>query len=122
MASGFSLAFPDSVYLRCTPNANGSATMNDIVQALPSTKDGKIYIYLGTAYSATNMELEINHPVYWHDGTGIRAWTGAEPSSGLPSVTSSDNGKMLVVVNGAWTAATVPNVTITQSGSTLSIV
>lgn len=216
MASGFSLAFPDSVYLRCTPNANGSATMNDIVQALPSTKDGKIYIYLGTAYSATNMELEIFHPVYWHDGTGIRAWTGAEgggstvsvtqslssgtqvasisvdgtatalyaptpptastttPSmdgtasygsgtsyarsnhvhptdtsrqatlvsgtniktinstsllgsgniaiAGLPSVTSSDNGKMLVVVNGAWTAATVPNVTITQSGSTLSIV
>ena len=82
MASGFSLAFPDSVYLRCTPNADGSATMNDIVQALPSTKDGKIYIYLGTAYSATAMELEINHPVYWHDGTGIRAWTGAEPSGG----------------------------------------
>lgn len=122
MASGFSLAFPDSVYLKCTPNADGSATMNSIVQALPTSKDGKIYIYLGTAYSATNMELEIFHPVYWHDGTGIRAWTGAEPSSGLPSVTSSDNGKMLVVVNGAWTAATVPNVTITQSGSTLSIV
>lgn len=227
MASGFSLTFPDSVYLKCTPNADGSATMNSIVQALPSSKDGKIYIHLGTAYSATSMELQTEHPVYWHDGTGIRIWTGAEPSggssvepssttpsmdgtaavgtattyaradhvhptdtsranasaiegalisssavsmwnlggetvlsaiegayslangkqaklvsgtniktinstsllgsgdiaiAGLPSVTSSDNGKMLVVVNGAWTAATVPNVTITQSGSTLSIV
>ena len=186
MASGFSLTFPDSVYLKCTPNADGSATMDSIVQALPSSKDGKIYIHLGTAYSATNMELQTEHPVYWHDGTGIRIWTGAEPSSGssvepssttpsmdgtaavgtattyaradhvhptdtsrqatlvsgtniktinstsllgsgniaiagLPSVTSSDNGKMLVVVNGAWTAATVPNVTITQSGSNLSI-
>ena len=82
MASGFSLTFPDSVYLKCAPNANGSATMESIVQALPSSKDGKIYIYLGTAYSATAMELEISHPVYWHDGTGIRAWTGAEPASG----------------------------------------
>jgi len=82
MASGFSLTFPDSVYLKCTPNADGSATMNSIVQALPTTKDGKIYIHLGTAYSATNMELQTEHPVYWHDGTGIRIWTGAEPSSG----------------------------------------
>lgn len=78
MASGFSLTFPAPVYVKCTPNADGSATMNSIVQALPTSKDGKIYIYLGTAYSATSMELEIFHPVYWHDGTGIREWTGAE--------------------------------------------
>ena len=109
MASGFSLAFPDSVYLKCAPQTDGSAKMESIVQALPSTKDGNIYIYLGTAYSATSMELEISHPVYWHDGTGIRAWTGAEPSSGLPSVTSSDNGKVLQVINGAWTAASLPS-------------
>lgn len=93
MASGFSLAFPDSVYLKCAPQTDGSAKMESIVQALPSSKDGKIYIYLGTAYSATAMELEINHPVYWHDGTGIRAWTGAEgggssvdPATATPSM------------------------------------
>lgn len=28
--------------------------------------------------------------------------------SGLPSVTSSDNGKVLTVVNGAWAAASLP--------------
>ena len=174
MASGFSLTFPDSVYLKCTPNADGSATMNSIVQALPTSKDGKIYIHLGTAYSATNMELQTEHPVYWHDGTGIRIWTGAEPSGGssvepssttpsmdgtaavgtattyaradhvhptdtsrqaalvsgtniktvngtsllgsgnisipaLPSVSASDNGKVLRVVNGAWAAASLPS-------------
>ena len=93
MASGFSLTFPDSVYLRCTPQADGSAVMQDIVQALPSSKDGKIYIHLGTAYSATAMELQTEHPVYWHDGTGVRIWTGAEsggssvePSSTTPSM------------------------------------
>lgn len=94
MASGFSLSFPDSVYLRCTPQADGSAVMQDIVQALPSSKDGKIYIHLGTAYSATNMELSIEHPVYWHDGTGIRIWTGAEPSSGSSVEPSSTTPAM----------------------------
>lgn len=88
MATGFSLTAKDSVYLKCTPNADGSATMDSIVQALPSSKDGKIYIYLGTAYSATSMELEILHPVYWHDGTGIRIWTGAEPSGGGGEITT----------------------------------
>ena len=88
MASGFSLTFPAPVFLRCTPNTDGSATMEVITQTLPSSKDGKIYIHLGTAYSATNMELEPHHPVYWHDGSGIRLWTGAEPSSG-PSPSST---------------------------------
>ena len=94
MASGFSLTFPDSVYLKCTPNADGSATMNSIVQALPTSKDGKIYIHLGTAYSATNMELQTEHPVYWHDGTGIRIWTGAEPSGGSSVEPSSTTPSM----------------------------
>lgn len=30
------------------------------------------------------------------------------PSNGLPSVTASDNGKVLRVVNGAWAAASLP--------------
>lgn len=70
------------VYLQATPQTNGSAVMNALTQTLPSSKDGKIYIYLGIAYSATAMELRAEHPVYWHDGTGIRIWSGAEPSGG----------------------------------------
>ena len=97
------------VYLKCTPQSNGGAVMTDIVTALPTTKDGSIYIFLGVAYSTTAMELESYHPVYWHDGTGIRLWTGAEPPTELPTVTASDNGKILRVVNGAWAADTVPS-------------
>lgn len=174
MASGFSLTAQDSVYLRCTPQTDGSAVMQDIVQTLPTSKDGKIYIHLGTAYSTTGMELTIEHAVYWHDGTGIRLWTGAESGGGggpepssttpamdgtaavgtattyaradhvhptdtsrqatlvsgtniktingtsilgsgdistaeLPTVTASDNGKVLQVVSGAWAAASLPS-------------
>lgn len=67
------------VYLVCTPQADGSAIMDPttpIVQALPTSNDGKIYICLGRAYSATNIELLVSHPVYYHDGSGIRIWTG----------------------------------------------
>jgi len=83
------------IYLKCTPQNDGSAVMADIVQALPSTKDGYIYIFLGVAYSTMHMELLMYHPVYYHDGTGIRLWTGAESGGGggmLVTFTTPDNG------------------------------
>ena len=67
------------VYLKCAPQADCSAIIEaetPYVQDLPTTNDGKIYIFLGVAYSATNIELNISHPVYYHDGTSIRLWTG----------------------------------------------
>lgn len=67
------------VYLKCEPQADGSAIIDKddpFVQDLPATADGKIYIFLGVAYSATNIELNINHSVYYHDGTAIRIYTG----------------------------------------------
>lgn len=71
------LTYPDPVYLKCTPQSTGGALIDDIVQTLPTTEDGKIYIYLGTAYSATNMELKQNHPVYYYNDGAIRAYTNA---------------------------------------------
>ena len=68
------------VYVKCAPQADGSAIIDaDVpyVQDLPNTDDGKIYIHLGVAYSATAIELNIVHPVYYCDGNGIRLWTGA---------------------------------------------
>ena len=67
------------VYLKCAPQSNGSAIMDSsqpIVQTLPTTDDGKIYIFLGNAYSATAIELMLNHPVYYYKNGAIRLWTG----------------------------------------------
>lgn len=67
------------VYLKCAPQTDGSAIIDadePYVQDLPTTADGNIYIHLGVAYSATNIELNLEHPVYYHDGTIIRMWTG----------------------------------------------
>jgi len=66
------------VYVKCTPNADGSATIDGTTpytQALPTTNDGSIYIFLGVATAATTIEMTLEHPVYYHDGTRIRLWT-----------------------------------------------
>lgn len=73
------------VYVKCAPQADGSAIIDSTtpyVQALPTTDDGKIYIFLGVAYSATAIELTMNHPVYYNDGNGIMLWSGKRESGG----------------------------------------
>lgn len=73
------LPYPKPIYIKCAPQANGSAIIDadtPYVTALPTGNDGKIYIYLGRTYSATAIEMVMCHPVYYHDGTGIRLWTG----------------------------------------------
>lgn len=84
------------VYIKCAPQADGSAIMDadtPYVQALPSTADGKIYIYLGIAYDATHIELVVYHPVYEYKDGMIRLYTNSagggttvNPSSTTPSM------------------------------------
>lgn len=67
------------VYVMAAPQSDGSAIIDSTtpyVQDLPTTEDGKIYIFLGVAYSATNVELQLDHPVYWYKGGRIRLWLG----------------------------------------------
>lgn len=68
------------VYVVCTPQADGSAIIDDTTpytQSLPTSEDGKIYIYLGVAVSATTVELEMNHPIYYYRNNAIRLWTNS---------------------------------------------
>ena len=95
------------IYIIATPQADGSAVLYDYTQTLPTTNDGKIYIHIGYAIDATKFELIQDKPVYYHDGTGIRLWTG---KPGLPPVSSpTDDGKVLRVVNGVWSAVSLPS-------------
>lgn len=45
-------------------------------QSLPNRADGKLYMLLGVASSSTFGELYSDHPIFWHDGRGIKTWTG----------------------------------------------
>lgn len=67
------------IYIVCTPQADGSAIIDPTTpytQTLPSSADGKIYIYLGRAYNATNFEILMNHPVYYHNGENVVIYDG----------------------------------------------
>ena len=80
------------VFLKCTPQSDGSAIIDattPCVQELPSSEDGKIYIYLGIAYSATNIELFAHHPIYQYKNGAIRPWVN-EPVDTVLSSTSSN--------------------------------
>lgn len=79
--AALTLAYPAPVYLKCTPQTGGGVKMDGYVQALPSTADGKVYIFLGMAYSATNIELFAEHPVYYYADGEIRLWTNAPDKS-----------------------------------------
>lgn len=106
----YSLTEWKPVYLKCAPQSDGSAIIDSttpFVQDLPTTEDGKIYIFLGISYSTTAMELTLEHPVYWYKNGRVRQYTDA--ATELPAVTSADNDKFLRVVNGAWAAVTVPS-------------
>jgi len=114
------------VYLQATPQADGSAVMNALTQTLPSSKDGKIYIYLGIAYSETAMELRAEHPVYWHDGTGIRIWNGTESSGGEPAAMTAQEvsdavdagwGIVYSVTNGSPTYISIDKTEVEGGGS-----
>lgn len=70
------------VYIKCAPQRSGYASAridadNPYVQALPSTADDKIYIFLGIATGATTVEVAVNHPVYYYADGSIREWTNA---------------------------------------------
>ena len=82
--SALTMTFPKPVYLKCAPQTDGSAIIDSTtpwVQDLPTTEDGKIYIFLGMAYSATNIELHLDHPIYYYKDGQIRLFTNAPVSS-----------------------------------------
>lgn len=78
------LTYPSPIYIKCAPQSDGSAIIDaddPYVFTLPSTEDGKIYIYLGRTYSATAIEMTMNHPVYYFKDGVVRPWTNAAAST-----------------------------------------
>ena len=92
------------VYIKCTPQTDGSAIIDPdtpYVQSMPSTEDGKIYIFLGIASSATYVEVLYTHPVYQYKGGKIIQYlpsdsnlvhkTGAEAIAGIKTFNDDVN-------------------------------
>lgn len=74
---GQTLTSNKDVYIVAVPQSDGYAKLasSPLAQDLPNTDDGKIYIYLGHAYSTYQIEMHMNHPVYWYKDGKICLYT-----------------------------------------------
>jgi len=74
------------VFIVAVPQADGMAVLDSgtaITQDLPTTEDGKIYIYLGHAYATTAVELHVSHPIYCYKDGAIRLWNGQSDAAAV---------------------------------------
>lgn len=116
-ASNVSLSYQKPIYLVGIPNNDGATFKLDSTQwwtqTLPTTNDGKIYIYLGLAYSASNIYLNAYHPIFCHNGTNVVPYISGGVMGGNLTV-SRVSGNSGVNV----TQTTVPDQAITLAFNT----
>lgn len=74
-----------SVYLVGTVNSNGNFVLDNttltswLTQTLPTTDDGKVYIYLGiTNNTFTAFRLEVTHPIYQYKNGKLGLYSSIE--------------------------------------------
>ena len=107
------------VYIKATPYVDGSAIIDadePYVQDLPTTDDGKIYIYLGVAYNTASVELSLHHPVYYCYNGVIRPWLGFTDSEHAQDIVSSVNGKTGTITLTAEDVGAMEGMTILSYG------
>lgn len=122
---GTTLTNNKDVFLVCVPQSNGLVKLHTtpISQTLPTTDDGKVYIYLGHASSTSAIELALNHPVYQFKNSKLSYYTGSlgatktselTNDSGFITQTTGD-GRYLKLAGGTMTGV----VNTAMSGSHL---
>ena len=68
------LVVGNNLYLVGTIGSDGLFYLDDTwwSQSLPTTDDGKCYIYLGAVYSWCQYNLDVFHPIFRHDGDSVK--------------------------------------------------
>lgn len=110
--SGYTSTAGKIIYLVMTVSSNTCTIVNDyLTDSLPSSDDGNVYVVLGRlGAQSTGANYFIFYPThekYWYKNGAVRSY--GDYGNPLPTVTSSDNGKVLQVVNGAWSAVQLPS-------------
>jgi hypothetical protein len=85
-----------SVYLVGTVNSNGNFVLDNttltswLTQTLPTTDDGKVYIYLGiTNNTTTAFRLDAIHPIYQYKNGRLQLYSGYSTFSDLATTSNS---------------------------------
>ena len=103
-----------AVYMVVVPQSNGKVKLhtNPISQTLPTTEDGLVYIYLGQAYSTTNLYLAAEHPLYQFKNGKLISYTADDNVDSELSDTSENPVQNKVITNAlAFKKVTNPTAT-----------
>ena len=108
------------LYLVVVPQGDGTVKLysEPLSQALPTSDDGLLYIYLGRVYEDTKpyrVVLTFNHPVYWYKNGAVRPYIQDAQTVNGHTVNSN-------VPSGAKFTDTVTTVTTTGSGNAVTAI
>ena len=110
-SSALSLTVSKPVYMVCTDEGKGLGKLASpyYTQTLPSSADGKLYVLLGYMYSATNLEMTLEHPIFEYKNGSIGLWSSNNHSHG--NLTNdgrigSTSGKLIVTGSSGTIKAT----------------
>lgn len=109
------------VYLVGTVNATDGLFYLDTTwwtQTLPSTANGKLYIYLGDAYDYYRMTFTIHHPIYCYTNGMIRQF--AQDCATVTGHTVAKNVPSNAVFTDTTYSATTANIGSASAGTAIS--
>lgn len=114
---GSTLVSGRAVYLVGTLDSDGLFTLDATwwTQTIPTTADGKTYIYLGLAYSTTNIYLVPDNPMYQYYEGAFRTLREIEEMEAAKTATNylamDNTGIMVADMSGGtqYTPSTVPS-------------
>lgn len=72
-------------------------------QTLPSSDDGKVYIYIGDAYDWYRLTFTEDKPIYWYKGGTIKLYSGASEyalTAPLSGISGADDLKAIEAISG----------------------
>lgn len=110
--NGFTAYAP--VYIVGSLNSSGLFILDSIkwwTQTLPSSDDGKIYIYIGDAYDWYRLTFTEDKPIYWYKNGKVQLYSGASTYS----VTSGSAASV------AWANITSKPLTLTAATTGFTI-
>lgn len=121
--TGDTLTANKLVYVVCDPQTNGKVKLSTspppITQDLPTADDGKWYILLGVAYSATNIQMTPNHPVYVFKNGELRTVGGYSLDAAKVNNHTVESD---VPSNAKFTDTTYESKTAASGGTAVSLV